>query len=108
MTDGARMYPAIGREFAGFSSVDHSAGEYVRHGHHHSNTVENYFSILKRGIVGTFHHVSEAHLSRYLAEFEYRFNRRYDPAAMLARLATAALQTPPMPYRLLKLAEIAA
>jgi len=76
MTDGARMYPAIGREFAGFSSVDHSTGEYVRHGHHHSNTVENYFSILKRGIVGTFHHVSEAHLSRYLDEFDFRYSNR--------------------------------
>ena len=43
-----------------------------------------------------------------LAEFEYRFNRRYDLAAMLPRLAKAALQTPPMPYRLLKLAEVAA
>jgi transposase-like protein len=76
VTDGARMYPAIGREFAGFSSVDHSSGEYVREGHHHSNTVENYFSILKRGIVGTFHHVSEAHLSRYLDEFDFRYSNR--------------------------------
>jgi transposase-like protein len=76
MTDGARMYPAIGREFASHSSVDHSAGEYVRHGHHHSNTVENYFSILKRGVIGTYHHVSEAHLSRYLSEFDFRYSNR--------------------------------
>lgn len=76
MTDGARMYPAVGREFAAHSVVDHSAGEYVREGFHHSNTVENYFSILKRGIVGTFHHVSEAHLSRYLAEFDFRYSNR--------------------------------
>ena len=48
------------------------------------------------------------HVPRYLAEFEYHFNRRYDLAGMLPRLATAALQTPPMPYRLLKLAEVAA
>ena len=47
-------------------------------------------------------------MPRYLAEFEYRFNHRYDLAAMLPRLATVAAQTPPMPYRLLKLAEIAA
>jgi transposase-like protein len=76
MTDGARLYPAVGREFAAHSSVDHSAGEYVRHGHHHSNTVENFFSILKRGITGTFHHVSEAHLSRYLSEFDFRYSNR--------------------------------
>jgi hypothetical protein len=76
MTDGARMYPAIGKEFVGFSAVDHSAGEYVRHGHHHSNTVENYFYILKRGVIGTYHHVSEAHLSRYLSEFDFRYSNR--------------------------------
>ncbi len=76
MTDGAIFYKGIGREFAGHSSVDHSSGEYVRDGHHHSNTVENYFSILKRGIVGTFHHVSEAHLSRYLDEFDFRYSNR--------------------------------
>jgi len=78
MTDGARMYPAVGREFAAHSAVDHSAGEYVRQGHHHSNTVENYFSILKRGVIGTYHHVSPAHLSRYLSEFDFRYNNRAD------------------------------
>lgn len=76
MTDGNAGYRGVGREFAAHSSVDHSAGEYVREGRHHSNTVENYFSILKRGIVGTFHHVSEAHLSRYLAEFDFRYSNR--------------------------------
>jgi transposase-like protein len=76
MTDGANMYPAIGREFVAHSTVDHSAGEYARQGFHHSNTVENYFSILKRGIIGTFHHVSEAHLSRYLCEFDFRYSNR--------------------------------
>jgi transposase-like protein len=76
MTDGARMYPRVGREFAAHSSVDHAAGEYVRMGFHHSNTVENYFSILKRGVIGTFHHVSEAHLARYLAEFDFRYSHR--------------------------------
>lgn len=78
MTDGARMYPKVGREFAAHSAVDHAAGEYVRHGFHHSNTVENFFSILKRGVVGTYHHVSEAHLARYLSEFDFRYNNRAD------------------------------
>jgi len=75
MTDGARFYRYMGREFTFHSSVDHSDGEYVR-GIAHSNTVENYFSILKRGINGTFHHVSEAHLGRYLAEFDFRYSHR--------------------------------
>ena len=56
---------------------------------------------------GTYRSIAPKHAPRYLAEFEYRFNRRYDLAAMLPRLATAAAQTPPMPYRLLKLAEVA-
>ncbi|MFC3071043.1 IS1595 family transposase [Phenylobacterium soli] len=76
MTDGAQFYKKTGKEFAWHSSVDHAAGEYVRMGFHHSNTVENYFSILKRGITGTFHHVSEAHLARYLAEFDFRYSHR--------------------------------
>jgi len=76
MTDGWTGYVGVGREFLAHSSVDHSAGEYVRQGHHHSNTVENYFSILKRGVIGTYHHVSEAHLSRYLSEFDFRYSNR--------------------------------
>ncbi len=75
MTDGARFYRYLGREFASHEAVDHSDGEYVR-GSAHSNTVENFFSILKRGINGTFIHVSEAHLARYLAEFDFRYNHR--------------------------------
>jgi transposase-like protein len=75
MTDGARFYRYLGREFASHEAVDHSDGEYVR-GTAHSNTVENFFSILKRGINGTFIHVSEAHLARYLAEFDFRYNHR--------------------------------
>jgi hypothetical protein len=55
--------------------VDHGIDEYVR-GKVHSNTVEGYFSVLKRGIVGTFHHVSEQHLHRYLAEFDFRYSNR--------------------------------
>ena len=47
-------------------------------GFHHSKTVENDFSIPKLGVTGTFHHVSEAHLSRYLSEFDFRYNTRAD------------------------------
>jgi transposase-like protein len=75
MTDGARFYRYLGREFASHQSVNHVDGEYVR-GTAHSNTDETFFSILKRGINGTFIHVSEAHLSRYLAEFDFRYNHR--------------------------------
>jgi transposase-like protein len=77
MTDESVVYPAIGREFSGHGTVNHSAQEYVRTGgFHHTNTVENYFSILKRGIMGVYHHVSEKHLDRYLAEFDFRYSNR--------------------------------
>jgi hypothetical protein len=74
MTDDASVYTQIGREFSGHGTVNHSAEEYVRATFWHTNTVENYFSILKRGIIGTYHHVSETHLHRYGAEFDFRYN----------------------------------
>lgn len=61
---------------------------------------------IKSAIVGTYRAISGKHVPRYLAEFEYRFNRRYDLAAMIPRLTWAGVRTPPMPYRLLKLAEV--
>jgi transposase-like protein len=77
MTDEANVYPKIGKEFASHGSVNHSAEEYARLGGFiHINTAENFFSILKRGINGTYHQVSEAHLHRYLAEFDFRYNNR--------------------------------
>jgi transposase-like protein len=77
MTDESPVYLPIGKDFAGHGSVNHSIHEYVRHGGFmHTNTVEGYFSILKRGITGTYHHVSQQHLKRYLAEFDFRYNER--------------------------------
>jgi transposase-like protein len=76
LTDDSPVYPPITTQFAGHSTVNHSAQEYVRGYFYHTNTVENYFSILKRGIIGTFHHVSPQHLKRYLGEFDFRYNER--------------------------------
>ena len=61
---------------------------------------------IKSAIVGTYRSIHTKHVPRYLAEFEYRSNWRYDLAAMLPRLTRAAVCTPPMPYRLLKLADV--
>lgn len=61
------------------STVDHSKGEYVRYtddGKVHTNTIEGVFSIFRRGMVGTYQHCGEAHLGRYLAEFDFRYNHR--------------------------------
>jgi transposase-like protein len=76
MTDESVVYPPITGAFSGHGRVNHSAEEYVRAVFYHTNTAENYFSLLKRGIIGTYHHVSEAHLHRYLAEFDFRYNQR--------------------------------
>jgi len=87
MTDDAPVYTAIGRDFSGHGTVNHSAEEYVRAAFWHTNTVENYFSILKRGITVTFHHVSEAHLHRYLAEFDFRYStRKMSDTARMSKL----------------------
>ena len=79
MTDEAAHYIKMGREFAAHHTVDHSRTEYAYKFDGKtvsSNAAENYFSIFKRGVVGTYHSISEAHLSRYLAEFDFRYNNR--------------------------------
>jgi transposase-like protein len=76
MTDEHKGYIKVGGEFAGHASVNHSRNEYVKLGIVHTNTVEGFFSLLKRGIIGTYHHVSEQHLHRYCAEFDFRYNTR--------------------------------
>jgi hypothetical protein len=66
----------MNRDFSCHGAVNHSNREYVRGQFWHTNTIENYFSILKRGITGTYHHVSQQHLKRYLGEFDFRYNER--------------------------------
>ena len=73
-TDGAPMYKDMRFQFRSHSAVDHRF-EYVR-GDTHSNSAENFFSILKRGVIGTYHHWSEAHIHRYLAEFDFRYSHK--------------------------------
>lgn len=75
MTDELRTYIQVGQTFAYRGSVNRSAKEYV-HGEDYTNTVEELFSILKRGMYGVYQHVSEAHLHRYLSEFDFRYSNR--------------------------------
>ena len=75
MTDDFRSYAGLDKEFAGHGFVKHSKGEYVR-GAIHTNTIENYFSILKRGLTGVYQHVGAKHLKRYIGEFDFRYNNR--------------------------------
>ncbi|MBA3592736.1 MAG: IS1595 family transposase [Polaromonas sp.] len=75
MTDQSVIYKKPGKEYATHETVNHSRQEYAR-GHVTTNTVEGYFSILKRGLIGTFHHVGAQHLQRYVNEFDFRYNTR--------------------------------
>lgn len=78
MTDEHNAYTKIADHFAGHGTTTHSAGQYVDYDDPtiHSNTVEGYFSIFKRGMRGIYQHCGEQHLHRYLAEFEFRYNHR--------------------------------
>jgi transposase-like protein len=75
MTDEGIWYSPIGREFADHQTVHHSKDEYVR-GDAHTNTVEGYYSIFKRGMKGIYQHCGKQHLHRYLAEFDFRYSNR--------------------------------
>ena len=74
-TDEASYYRQLGKHFAEHMSVNHQAGEYGR-GEAHTNTLEGYFSIFKRGMKGIYQHCAKKHLHRYAAEFEFRYNNR--------------------------------
>ncbi|MCU4180215.1 IS1595 family transposase [Bosea sp. BH3] len=74
-TDESKLYTKTGTEFAAHETVKHTANEYVR-GVVHTNTVEGFFSVFKRGMKGVYQHCAEKHLFRYLAEFDFRYNNR--------------------------------
>jgi len=75
MTDEHPVYKKLGLEFAAHSAVFHGVGEYAR-GKAHTNTIEGFFSIFKRGMRGVYQHCREKHLHRYLAEFDFRYSNR--------------------------------
>jgi transposase-like protein len=75
MTDEAGQYAQLGKHFAEHDFTTHSKGEYGR-GDIHTNTVEGYYSVFKRGMKGVYQHCSEKHLHRYVAEFDFRYNSR--------------------------------
>tara|TARA_R110002072_G_scaffold206513_1_gene364247 strand:- start:2950 stop:3906 length:957 start_codon:yes stop_codon:yes gene_type:complete len=75
MTDESKLYTRVGEQYASHEAVRHSVDEYVR-GNVHTNTIEGFFSIFKRGMKGVYQHCKEKHLHRYLAEFDFRYNTR--------------------------------
>ena len=78
MTDENYAYIKVGREFAAHGVVRHQTGEYVNKAHPgmHTNTIEGFFSVFKRGMKGVYQHCAHNHLHRYLAEFDFRYNNR--------------------------------
>lgn len=90
-TDEATHYKEVGREFASHEAVTHSRNEYVR-GDVHTNTVEGYYSIFKRGMKGVYQRCAEKHLHRYLAEFDFRYSNRSALGVEDTLRATAALK----------------
>lgn len=84
-TDEASQYRRLGEHFAAHDFVSNGAGEYGR-GEVHTNTIEGFFSIFKRGMKGVYQHCAKRHLHRYAAEFEFRYNNR---SAMALRIMAA-------------------
>ncbi len=76
MTDENLGYRGLSMDFEGHKRVNHASGEYVN-GDAHTNTAESSHALLKRGIIGAFHHISKEHLPRYLAEFDFRWDHRH-------------------------------
>jgi transposase-like protein len=75
MTDESKLYKGLDKKFADHLTVNHGKKEYAR-GYVWTNTVEGYFSIFKRGMIGTYQHCGEQHLQRYLSEFDFRYSNR--------------------------------
>jgi transposase-like protein len=80
ITDAFNSYVQLRDEY-NHESIKHTKGDYVTHGDKHTNNIEGYWSILKRGIIGTFHFVSPQHLQRYCDEFAHRYNTRHTTTA---------------------------
>jgi transposase-like protein len=100
MTDELVSYAPVGREFAGHGTVNHSADEYARLGGFiHVNTAECRFSLMKRAVFGAHHSVSEAHLPRYLAEWDFKFNTRKISDGERAALIAKGIEGKRLTYR---------
>jgi len=97
MTDDFKSYKMLRKDFQ-HRVIKHSFGEYIK-GQTHTNTVEGYFSLLKRGITGVFHHVSKKHLHRYLSEFDFRYNMRKQDDGVLAFMLLNRVEGKRLMYR---------
>ena len=100
MTDEFSSYKTLDYFYPGRQAVKHSSGEWAR-GRVHTNTVESFFALLKRGIVGSYHHVSRKHLSRYCDEFAFRWSHRKATDADRTQATLAQMVGRKLPFRML-------
>jgi transposase-like protein len=98
MTDEGGQYYHVGKEFARHETVNHSDDEYVR-GDAYTNTAECRFSLMKRAVYGTHHSISEAHLPRYLSEWDFKWNTRKLKDGERAALALKGIEGKRLTYR---------
>ncbi len=101
-TDSSKLYKNIKPWFPGHKSVNHSIGEYVRQEGPrkvHTNTVEGFFSLVKRGVYGTYHHWGKQHVQRYLAEFDFRYNHRNVEDGVRALVALSQTEGKRLTYK---------
>jgi ISXO2-like transposase domain len=100
VTDELAFYEPIGREFSGHTTVNHSADEYVRlGGFAHVNTAASRFSLMMRAVFGTHHSISEAHLTRYLTEWDFKWNTRKATDGERAALIAKGIEGKRLTYR---------
>jgi transposase-like protein len=100
VTDEFVAYINPAKSFSGgHSTVNHSAGQYVNEDGAHTNSVESYFALLKRGVIGTFHHISKKHLHRYCSEFDFRWNGRKLSDSERRTLALTQIEGKRLMYR---------
>jgi transposase-like protein len=98
MTDQGGQYYHVGKEFDRHETVNHGADEYVR-GDAHTNTSECRFSLMKRAVFGAHHSISEAHLPRYLAEWDFKWNTRKAKDGERAALIAKGIEGKRLTYR---------
>jgi transposase-like protein len=102
MTDDFKAYRFVRKDFASHDRIAHSKGKYVRQSRGrsiHTNTAEGFFSILKRGVTGVYHHWSKQHLARYLSEFDFRYNTRKTTDGERTALAICGAEGKRLTYR---------
>ena len=100
MTDELASYEKVGKEFANHGTVNHSANEFAKlGGFAHTNTAECRFSLMKRAVFGTHHSISEAHLPRYLAEWDFKWNTRKMTDGERAAIALEGIEGKRLTYR---------